>query len=130
MSWLFDCLKAVLCFLIVPATLIMWCCLVISDDSKISEVSMRERYIIGRSSCGKTRSLLELAANTGAAVVCKNPDAMRVKAQSYGIFRLEFFGYDEMHLIDDGRKIVVDEIGDMLGAMYGLKLAGFSLTDE
>lgn len=49
-----------------------------------------KRYIIGNSSSGKTRQLLETAKNTGAVVVCQNPDAMRVKAHNYGLYRMDF----------------------------------------
>ena len=40
---------------------------------------MKNRYIIGNSSSGKTRQLLEAAQELGAVFVCQNPEAMRVK---------------------------------------------------
>lgn len=89
------------------------------------------RYIIGNSSSGKTRKLLETATSVDAIVVCQNPDAMRVKAQNYGIYRLDFCGYDEIqyyaHL---KRPIVIDEIGNFFKCNYGVPLEGFNLTAE
>ena len=90
------------------------------------------RYIIGQSSCGKTRNLLETAKETGAVVVCRNPEAMRVKAYNYGIFNLEFYGYGQAYGLPDesGKaKIVVDELKDLF-AWYGFDLAGFNLTED
>lgn len=89
-----------------------------------------EKYIIGSTSSGKTRKLLELAKETNAVVVCGNPEAMRIKSQNYGIFGLEFFGYDDFEDLREGREIVVDELGDFF--KYGLKrkLEGFNMTVE
>ena len=89
-----------------------------------------ERFIIGNSSSGKTRALLETAHATGAVVVCQNPEAMRVKAQNYGLFRLEFCGYDEVRELEEGRPIVVDEIGNFFKYNYEVELHGFNMTTE
>ena len=89
-----------------------------------------KRYIIGNSSSGKTRQLLESAKSYGAVVVCQNPDAMRVKAQNYGLFRMDFCGYDEVRNLDAGRPIVIDELGDFFKYNYDVTLEGFNLTEE
>lgn len=88
------------------------------------------RYIVGKSSSGKTRELLEAAKELNAVVVCANPEAMRVKAQNYGLYRLEFYGYDEIGDLREGRNVVVDELGDFFKYGLNLKLDGFNLTTE
>lgn len=88
------------------------------------------RYIVGSSSSGKTRQLLEAAKECGAVVVCQNPDAMRVKAQNYGLYRMDFCGYDEVRGLEEGRPIVIDELGDFFKHNYDVTLEGFNLTEE
>ena len=88
------------------------------------------RYILGKSSSGKTRELLETAKAINAVVVCQNPDAMRVKAQNYGLFRIEFCGYDEVKNLEAGRSIVVDELGNFFKYNYDVSLDGFNMTNE
>lgn len=88
------------------------------------------RYIIGNSSSGKTRQLLETANDGGAVVVCQNPDAMRVKAQNYGLYRIDFCGYDEVRNLEAGRPIVIDELGNFFKYNYDVSLEGFNLTAE
>lgn len=89
-----------------------------------------EKYIIGNSSCGKTRALLENAKELGAVVVCQNPDAMAVKAQNYGLFRIEFCGYDDVRNLETGTTVVVDEIGNFFKHNYDVILEGFNMTTE
>ena len=91
---------------------------------------MQKKYIIGNSSSGKTRALLETAKETGAIVVCQNPEAMRVKALNYGIYRLQFCGYDEVRSLEAETSIVVDELGDFFKYNYDVNLEGFNLTTE
>lgn len=88
------------------------------------------RYIIGNSSSGKTRQLLETAKNTGAVVVCQNPEAMRVKAQNYGLYRIDFCGYDEVRDLEAGRPVMIDELGNFFKHNYDVSLEGFNLTTE
>lgn len=88
------------------------------------------RYILGQSSSGKTRELLETAKELNAVVVCQNPDAMRVKAQNYGLYRMEFCGYDEVRNLEAGRSIVVDELGNFFKHNYDVALEGFNLTTD
>lgn len=88
------------------------------------------RYIIDNSSSGKTRQLLETAKEIGAVVVCQNPDAMRVKAQNYGLFRMDFCGYDEVRDLEGGKDIVIDELGNFFRYNYGVSLEGFNMTNE
>ena len=88
------------------------------------------RYIIGNSSSGKTRQLLETAKDSGAVVVCQNPDAMRVKAQNYGLYRMDFCGYDEVRNLEAGRPVMIDELGNFFKHNYDVSLEGFNLTTE
>ena len=88
------------------------------------------RYIIGNSSSGKTRQLLETAKKSGAVVVCQNPDAMRVKAQNYGLYRMDFCGYDEVRYLEAGRPVMIDELGHFFKYNYDVTLEGFNLTEE
>ena len=88
------------------------------------------RYIIGNSSSGKTRQLLETAKDSGAVVVCQNPDAMRVKAQNYGLYRMEFCGYDKVRNLEAGRPVMIDELGNFFKYNYDVSLEGFNLTTE
>lgn len=88
------------------------------------------RYIIGNSSSGKTRQLLETAKSTGAVVVCQNPEAMRVKAQNYGLYRIDFCGYDEVRDLEAGRPVMIDELGNFFRHNYDVSLEGFNLTTE
>ena len=87
------------------------------------------RYIIGHSSSGKTKSLLEAAKEAGAVVVCRNPEAMRVKAYNYGIFNLQFYNSNDIDKLDRTTKIVVDELKDFF-EWQGFELAGFNLTED
>ena len=88
------------------------------------------RYIIGDSSSGKTRQLLENAKECGAVLVCQNPEAMRVKAQNYGFFRIDFCGYDEVKNLEAGRAVMIDEIGNFFKYNYDVTLEGFNMTTE
>lgn len=88
-----------------------------------------DKYIIGENSSGKTRRMLEEAKKSGAIVVCKNPYAMERKADNYGIFGIEFIGYEDMDArILNGDKIAVDEIGNFFEHCYGVKLDSFTMT--
>lgn len=89
-----------------------------------------KKYIIGNSSSGKTRQLLETAKSSGAVVVCQNPDAMRVKAHNYGLYRMDFCGYDGVRDLEAGRSIVIDELGNFFKHNYDVSLEGFNMTDE
>lgn len=93
------------------------------------EIDNMNKYIIGGNSTGKTRMMLEAAKKNGAVVVCKNPLAMRRKADNYGIFGIEFLGYDGMIDINvGGKKIAIDELGDFFQHFFGAELDSFTMT--
>ena len=90
------------------------------------EIGIMDNYIIGVNSSGKTRKMLEAAKKSGALVVCKNPLAMKRKADNYCIFGVEFVGYDYMS--DDnihGENIAIDEIGEFFKHFFGVELNSF-----
>ena len=88
-----------------------------------------DKYIIGENSSGKTRRMLEEAQNSGAVVVCKYPLHMQSKANSYGLHNIDFMSYDEFN---DGsvfaEKVAIDEIGDFIRYIFGVKLDAFTMT--
>ena len=89
------------------------------------------RIIDGRGS-GKTGRLLLLAKETNGIVACENPAAMRVKAERYGIFGIDFISYQD--LLDNGSKITGDIFIDELEvfAKYAIRnnYTGYSLSKE
>lgn len=88
-----------------------------------------EKYIIGSNSSGKTRKMLEMARDDDVIVVCKNPYSMEEKAKSYGIFGLEFIGYDNINNSPIyGKKLAIDELGEFFKHCYGAKLNSFTMT--
>ena len=88
-----------------------------------------EKYIIGSNSSGKTRKMLEEAKKSGAAILCKSPLHMQSKANSYGIFGLEFYRYDDIGTEDVcGKKIVIDELAEFFHYCYGVRLDSFTMT--
>lgn len=90
-----------------------------------------EKYIIGSNSSGKTRKMLEEAKNSGAVVLCKSPLHMQSKANSYGIFGLEFYRYDDIGTEDvRGKKVAIDELADFFHYCYGVRLDSFTMTVE
>ena len=93
------------------------------------EINNMEKYIIGGNSSGKTRRMLEQAKKSGAVVVCKNPLAMRRKADNYGVFGVEFVGYEDMNMdVIDCDKVAIDEIGEFFKSCFGVELDSFTMT--
>ena len=89
------------------------------------------KYIIDKNNTGKTRKMLEEAKKTGAVVVCKNPYAMKIKANNYGIFGIDFIKYDEINTYPIyGKNIAIDELCDFFKYYYGVELDSFTMTVE
>ena len=88
-----------------------------------------DKYIIGESSSGKTRKMLEAAKENGAVIICKHPLHMQEKANAYGIYGLEFYRYDDIGTEDvRGKKIAIDELTDFFHYCYGTRLDSFTMT--
>lgn len=82
--------------------------------------------IIDRPSSGKTKKLIEYCAKENAALVCGNPDAMMVKAHSYGmdikaISYLDFLQTSEYNL----NNAYLDDIDEFL-KYIGCNVKGFA----
>ena len=89
-----------------------------------------DRFIIGDNGTGKTRKLLEIAKESGAIVVCENPNAMMSKAHAYGIVGLHIIGYEQyMCCVSKSDDLfVVDEIGKLMNYWTHGRLYGFTMT--
>jgi hypothetical protein len=87
------------------------------------------RIIEGRS-CGKTSRLMLLAKETGAAIACSNPSAMRAKAYAYGITGIDFISYSDLFTGGWNDKVLIDEIEDFVKQYTDANLIGYSLTNE
>jgi len=90
--------------------------------------------IIDKRGNGKTSRLMLLAKENNGIVVCANPDAMRVKAQSYGFDDIEFISYwtyieDTKGWNATRKPIFIDELENFTMATCG-KITGYSLTNE
>ena len=96
------------------------------------------KFIVGNSSTGKTRQLLEHAKEQEAMVICKNPSAMQTKAQAYGIIGLNFASYDDLircnNIYDGetwiGQPFVIDEVADFLSEFFADPCVGFTQTED
>lgn len=88
------------------------------------------RIIDGRST-GKTSRLMLLAKETGAAIACANPCAMRQKALAYGITGIDFIPYSylfEGTYTDDN--VLIDELEVFVKSFVDSSVIGYSLTNE
>lgn len=87
--------------------------------------------IIESRGTGKTSRLMLLAKENNATFVCSNPQAMRKKAEYYGISGIEFASYrDFVTNIYDGN-YVVDELEGFLKTIMGDNtLIGYTVSLE
>lgn len=79
-----------------------------------------ERIYGGRGQ-GKTKRLMEAAAKVGGTIVCRNPVAMKKKAEAYGIFGLDFIGYEDMahnDIPEDFGKFFIDELEEYVKVIF------------
>lgn len=86
-----------------------------------------DQYFIDKSSSGKTRKMLEEAKKNNLVVVCKNPSAMRIKADNYCIFGLKIVGYDDINSFDNN-EIAIDELNEFFEYYFGVKIGSFTMT--
>lgn len=91
------------------------------------------RIIDGRGT-GKTSRLMLFAKEHNAIFVCANPEAMRVKAEAYGITGLQFMSYYDylrLNYVQKDNNIVIDELEDLIRDMslYG-HLIGYTLSNN
>ena len=88
--------------------------------------------IIGGRGSGKTSRVMLLAKENNATIVCSNPNAMRNKAQSYGITGINFISYNELFDTEPNSSgvVFIDEIEQFLSYALNSKILGYSLTNE
>ena len=86
--------------------------------------------IIDSRSSGKTSRLMLLAKETGAAIACSNPSAMRAKAYAYGITGIDFISYSDLFTGGWNDKVLIDEMEDFVRQYTDANLIGYSLTNE
>jgi hypothetical protein len=87
--------------------------------------------IIDSRSSGKTSRLMLLAKETGAAIACSNPQAMRQKAYAYGITGINFIPYSELFTGQyDMDNVLIDEIEIFVSNYIDGKLIGYTLSNE
>ena len=91
------------------------------------------KLIYGGRGTGKTRQLLEYAAENRATVITKNARALRVKAQSYGINVdiVEADSLTENTLFD--KRVVIHDLDDYLKDYFnkqGSWIMGATMTEE
>ena len=86
--------------------------------------------IIDSRGTGKTSRLMLLAKETGAAIACMNPSAMRQKAYSYGITGIEFISYSQLFNGEYEGDVMIDELETFVQNYIDCPLKGYSLTNE
>lgn len=85
--------------------------------------------IIDERGSGKTSRLMLLAKENNATFVCSNPNAMKVKAQAYGLTDINFISYHDFVTSYEEGNFVIDEIELFIQAIMGdNKLIAYSLT--
>lgn len=93
--------------------------------------------IIDKRATGKTSRLMLLAKETGAIVVCINPDIYKTKAERYGIVGIDFVSYrDYFYELEkrkgnkyQGREVLIDELELFLNALDS-HIKGYSLSQD
>ena len=90
--------------------------------------------IIDETSTGKTRQLLEAAAADNGIILSKNPEALRHKAQAYGIIGIkDFISLPDVMFDNDlhHENIYVDEIEELVTQMLSLhNFKGYTLSKD
>ena len=87
--------------------------------------------IINKRGTGKTSRLMLLAKEENAIIACSNPNAMKTKAEGYGIIGLNFISYYDYvnGNYPKGSMVFVDEL-DCFVKSLGHNLSGYTLSNE
>ena len=89
------------------------------------------KSIIRGRETGKARDLIAFAAKNNATIVTENPNAFKVKAESYGFSNIDVISWEEFILsVNFEKKIVIHNIDKMMNWFCGDNLIGFSATLE
>jgi hypothetical protein len=87
--------------------------------------------IIDSRGSGKTSRLMLLAKETGSAIACFNPIAMREKAYAYGITGIDFISYSDLFNGKcENQNVMIDELEAFVKSYIDCKLTGYSLSNE
>lgn len=73
--------------------------------------------ISGGKGIGKTKMLLERAADANGTIVCADPDKMRARAHKYGITGLNIMSYKD--ITNSGKPVYIHDINKFLSELYG-----------
>ena len=93
--------------------------------------------IIDKRATGKTSRLMLLAKETGAIIVCSNPEIYKTKAERYGIIGIDFVSYrDYLYELEKragskyrGREVLIDELEMFLNAIDN-KIVGYTMSEN
>lgn len=103
-------------------------------DNFCSKGRLKMYQIHGKRGSGKTTKCFERARKMGAAVLCLNKRALRVKADDLGYSDIELLELSDMKDTPLDQKIVVDEALLMfkrwLEKAYSVKVDAVSFTEE
>ena len=83
--------------------------------------------ISGGRGIGKTKMLLEQAADAGGVVVCSDPASMRDRAHKYGITGLEIISYQDLYAGE--KPVYVHDVGKFLCDRFGT-VHGYSQCND
>jgi len=89
------------------------------------------RIIDGRGT-GKTSRLMLAAKENNGRVICSNPDAMKYKADRYGITGIDISSYEDLvegNIPNSKQPLYIDEIDKFLKAVAP-NIDGYTLTNE
>lgn len=81
-----------------------------------------ENLIVDGRGTGKTKRLLEYAANNDVVVLTQNAEALRVKARAYGFTGLEIYdvrSFDVEPQLLKGKKVVFHNLDRMIEGFCG-----------
>jgi hypothetical protein len=90
--------------------------------------------ISGGRGTGKTKTLLQKAADEGATIACADPIAMRERAHNYGIVGLNIIAYDDVAIFkvaypDKNNVVYIHNINKFLETQFS-SVKGYSLSIE
>jgi len=88
--------------------------------------------ISGGRGTGKTKLLLQHAADKGATIACSNPIEMRERAHSYGIVGLNIISYEDVAIFktaypDKVDSLYIHDINKFLETNFSW-ISGYSLS--
>jgi len=85
--------------------------------------------IIKGPGCGKTKELIEIAAEEHSVIVCQNVDRMLEKIHAYGYTGIEVISFADYltHAPDFHKTYCIDDLGSLANF---INIAAFTFTKE